>query len=66
MFPKDVSRTYPSRKACYHMESPGGVRFLEPSSDTEPCDWTADGLMSDFKEFLEAALKISQLLDGSH
>ena len=31
----------------------------------EPYDWTTDDLMSDIKEFLEAAFIVAYVLDGS-
>ena len=46
------------------MKSPGGVR-LPGEYPLEPCDWTADSLMDDFEEFLEAAFTVAHILDGS-
>ena len=50
IFPKDVSQT--STLEVEASESHGGV-------------WTADSLMSDFEEFLEAAFTVAHILDGS-
>ena len=63
-FPARVSYTRPSREKYYHFQSTEEMR-LPKEKPIVGYDWTADDLMSDFKEFLQDAFTIANILDSS-
>ena len=65
MFPKDVNKTHPSRDKYFYMEGIDGVK-LPGGELRQPYNWTTEGLLTDFEEFLGDAFKVADILNGTH
>ncbi len=64
IYPRNVNGTHPSREKYYYIQGTEGVR-LSGGELREPYNWTTEGLLRDFEEFLGDAFKIAHILDGS-
>ena len=57
-----MDATKPEREEYQHMESTGSFSF-PGECEQSPTSWTTETMMSDFDEFLQAAVDIANILE---